>query len=83
MGNLSTGTTKGKGMTMQSNNDITIASAPSAKSVGTVATARDATKDAGRVHIGGGCMHFSDVIPAREATKDAGRVHIGGGCMHF
>jgi hypothetical protein len=44
---------------------------------------QDPTKDAGRVHIGGGCMHFSDVIPTREATKDAGRVHIGGGCMHF
>ena len=44
---------------------------------------RDSTKDAGRVHIGGGCMHFSDVTPAREATKDAGRVHIGGGCIHF
>ena len=34
--------------------------------------AQAATKDAGRVHIGGGLMHF-----------DAGRVHVGGGLMHF
>jgi hypothetical protein len=54
-----------------------------AAKINTTTPAHDATKDSGRVHIGGGCMHFSDVTPAREATKDAGRVHIGGGCMHF
>ena len=42
----------------------------------TVSTRTDSTKDAGRVHIGGGCMRFG-------ATKDAGRVHVGGGCMRF
>jgi hypothetical protein len=36
----------------------------------------EATKDTGRVHIGGGLMRFG-------ATKDAGRVHIGGGLMRF
>jgi hypothetical protein len=36
----------------------------------------DSVKDAGRVHIGGGCMRF-------DTTKDAGRVHVGGGCMRF
>ncbi len=39
-------------------------------------TARDSTKDAGRVHIGGGMMRF-------HSTKDTGRVHIGGGMMRF
>lgn len=39
-------------------------------------TARDSTKDAGRVHIGGGMMRF-------HSTKDAGCVHIGGGMMRF
>jgi hypothetical protein len=34
------------------------------------------TKDAGRVHIGGGMMRF-------DTTKDSGRVHIGGGMMRF
>jgi len=37
---------------------------------------RESTKDAGRVHIGGGMMRF-------HSTKDAGRVHIGGGMMRF
>jgi hypothetical protein len=32
-----------------------------------------ATKDAGRVHVGGAMMRF----------KDAGRVHIGGAMMRF
>ena len=45
--------------------------------------ARDATKDAGRVHIGGGYMHFGDVAAVRDVTKDAGRVHVGGGYMRF
>jgi hypothetical protein len=42
-----------------------------------------ATKDAGRVKIGGGAIHFSDPTPARDAIKDAGRVHVGGGAIHF
>jgi hypothetical protein len=46
-------------------------------------TAAEATKDSGRVHIGGGAIHFADPTPARETTKDAGRVHIGGGAIHF
>jgi hypothetical protein len=37
-------------------------------------TSQDSTKDAGRVRIGGGMMHF---------TKDTGRVRIGGGMMRF
>jgi hypothetical protein len=40
------------------------------------ATRTASTKDAGRVHIGGGMMRF-------DTTKDAGRVHIGGGMMRF
>jgi hypothetical protein len=40
------------------------------------ATVRANTKDAGRVHIGGGMMRF-------DTTKDAGRVHVGGGMMRF
>ncbi len=40
-----------------------------------VSAARESTKDAGRVHIGGGMMRFD--------TKDAGRVHVGGGMMRF
>jgi len=42
-------------------------------------TAPDATKDAGRVHIGGGAIHFADA----KTTKDSGRVHIGGGAINF
>jgi hypothetical protein len=38
--------------------------------------AQNSTKDAGRVHIGGGMMRF-------HSTKDAGRVHVGGGMMRF
>jgi hypothetical protein len=45
--------------------------------------ARDATKDAGLVRFGSGCIHFSDPTPAREATKDAGRVRMGSGCIQF
>ncbi len=40
-----------------------------------VSAARESTRDAGRVHIGGGMMRFD--------TKDAGRVHVGGGMMRF
>jgi hypothetical protein len=39
-------------------------------------TVRSSTKDAGRVHIGGGMMRF-------DTTNDAGRVHVGGGMMRF
>jgi hypothetical protein len=42
-------------------------------------TVSDVTKDAGRVHIGGGAIHFADV----KVTKDSGRVHIGGGAINF
>jgi hypothetical protein len=38
-----------------------------------------AVKDTGRVQIGGGAIHFSDVTP----TKDTGRVKIGGGAVSF
>ena len=44
---------------------------------------QDATKDSGRVRLGGGAIHFSAPTPARAATKDAGRVHLGGGAVHF
>ncbi len=39
-----------------------------------------ATKDSGRVSLGGGAMHFGDASPA---TKDSGRVKIGGGALQF
>lgn len=39
-------------------------------------TAQDSTKDAGRVRIGAGMMHFG-------STKDVGRVRIGAGMMRF
>jgi hypothetical protein len=45
--------------------------------------AQDATKDSGRVKIGGGTIHFSDANVTREATKDSGRVKIGGGTLQF
>jgi hypothetical protein len=44
---------------------------------------QDATKDAGRVKIGGGTIHFSDPRVSRDATKDAGRVKMGGGTIQF
>ena len=44
---------------------------------------QDSVKDAGRVHIGGGAIHYGDATPARDATKDSGRVHIGGGAICF
>jgi hypothetical protein len=49
----------------------------------TAATKADATKDAGRVKIGAGSIHFSDKTPSREATKDAGRVRLGAGSIQF
>jgi hypothetical protein len=44
-----------------------------APAVKTVSHKGASTKDAGRVHGGGGMMRF----------KDAGRVHVGGGMMRF
>ena len=35
-----------------------------------------ATKDAGRVHVGGGNIRFA-------AVKDAGKVTVGGGNIRF
>jgi hypothetical protein len=58
----------------ETNTDITNSAPSTAKTVAT--TARQSTKDAGRVHIGGGMMRF-------HSTKDAGRVHVGGGMMRF
>jgi hypothetical protein len=40
---------------------------------------KTATKDTGRVRLGGGSVHFSDA----KATKDAGRVRLGGGSVNF
>ena len=34
------------------------------------------TKDAGKVHVGGGAMRFATVL-------DTGKVHVGGGAMRF
>ncbi len=44
---------------------------------------QDVTKDAGRVKIGAGSIHFSDPAAARDATKDAGRVRVGAGSLQF
>lgn len=51
--------------------------------VADVKTTADATKDAGRVRVGAGMLHFADVTPARDVTKDSGRVHIGAGMLRF
>ena len=48
-----------------------------------VTAAPEATKDAGRVKLGSGAMHFSDPAPVRDATKDAGRVKLGSGAIQF
>lgn len=42
-----------------------------------------ATKDAGRVRIGAGCIHYDEVAKTRPETKDAGRTRIGAGCISF
>ena len=47
------------------------------------ARTQNAVKDAGRVRIGGGAIHYGDATPARDATKDSGRVHVGGGAICF
>ena len=44
---------------------------------------QQAVKDAGRVRIGGGAIHYGDATPARDASKDSGRVRIGGGAIHY
>lgn len=49
----------------------TIKTAPSTKT--------SATKDSGRVRLGGGAVHFGD----SKATKDACRVRLGGGAVNF
>jgi hypothetical protein len=55
--------------------DSTALTSPPIVATTTVApTSRDSTKDAGRVRIGGGLMHY---------TKDSGRVRIGGGLLRF
>ena len=41
---------------------------------------QDPTKDAGRVRLGGGAIHFTT---PRDVTKDAGRVRFGGGAIRF
>ncbi len=42
-----------------------------------------AVKDAGRVKLGAGMIHFSDTTPAKKATKDSGRVRLGAGMLRF
>lgn len=42
-----------------------------------------ATKDTGRVRIGGGSIHYDAAVQTRPATKDAGRTRIGGGSICF
>jgi hypothetical protein len=59
-----------KGLTMEQSTTKT--EFPSTKT-------QDPTKDAGRVRLGGGSVHFSDV----KATKDTGRVRLGGGSVNF
>jgi hypothetical protein len=66
-----------KGLTMQSIKETTTVA--ELKAAGT----QDAVKDAGRVRIGGGAIHYGDATLARDATKDSGRVRIGGGAIHY
>jgi hypothetical protein len=42
-----------------------------------------ATKDTGRVRIGGGSIHYDEGTETRPETKDAGRIRIGGGSICF
>jgi hypothetical protein len=42
-----------------------------------------ATKDTGRVRIGGGSIHYDEGTQIRPETKDAGRSRIGGGSICF
>ena len=62
---------------------MTVSSKTAASIAKTETVAREVTKDTGRVHIGGGLMHFGETTTARDTTKDAGRVHVGGGLMRF
>jgi len=61
---------------MIKSNEISVAKVPATAPV-------DATKDAGRVQIGGAGIHFGDVTPVRDAVKDTGRVRIGGAGIQF
>jgi hypothetical protein len=61
-------------LTMQKANEIAVVAAKAAPA---------AVKDTGRVQIGGGAIHFSDVTPGHASTKDTGRVKIGGGAVSF
>lgn len=54
-------------------------SAIKTSTVKVVVTSSASTKDAGRVHVGGGMMRFAK----SSSTVDAGRVHVGGGMMRF
>lgn len=47
------------------------------------ATEPKATKDMGRVRIGGGSIHYDETAQTRPQTKDAGRTRIGGGSICF
>ena len=38
-----------------------------------------ATKDAGRVHVGGASIRFATT----GSVKDAGKVHVGGASIRF
>ena len=42
-----------------------------------------ATKDTGRVRIGGGSIHYDEATQTRPQTNDAGRTRIGGGSICF
>jgi hypothetical protein len=45
--------------------------------------ARDAIKDAGRVHVGGALIQFDAPAAPRDNVKDKGRTHVDGGFMRF
>jgi hypothetical protein len=68
-----------EGLIMQSNEHTVVITTIELKAT----QAADATRDTGRVRIGGGAIHYADVTPARDATKDTGRVRIGGGAIHY
>lgn len=48
-----------------------------------ITTTVETTKDAGRVKLGAGFLHFGETTTARETTKDAGRVKLGAGFLRF
>ena len=57
------------------------------KDIGVIAEVKavepKATKDMGRVRIGGGAIHYDEVAQTRPETKDSGRTRIGGGAISF